>query len=245
MEFFDLFIFWIIKSSLLTDLIIEEANICLVLAWHNFFFWFNFVEWLMKIFHFAFIHISWCLDSIHQLFYSCLSLFKPINIVCFNSLKLTLLRLCNFVLLFYELLKLLSLCFQGIYHIFKTILHFLNILGMNFCKSLFQRVKFHLVFSFYFINLLLEYVNLFIHLFSLFLSLCIRFFQLPQKPLDFVIFNTNKLTKSIHLNIEKLRLIFLRFMNIFKFKIEKSLELLLHLFNFIIFFLNSSLTLWL
>jgi hypothetical protein len=110
---------------------------------------------------------------------------------------------------------------------------------MNLRKPLFQSVELELVLSLNFVNLLFQYVYFFIDFGSLSLIFFVCFSQLSQKSLNLVIFNANQFSETVHLNIKKLRLILLGFMNVLQLEVKQFLEFLLHLLNFVVFLLDS------
>jgi hypothetical protein len=114
---------------------------------------------------------------------------------------------------------------------------------MNLRQPFFQSIELELVLPLNLVNLLFQYVYFFIDFGSLSLIFFVSFSQLSQKSLNLVIFNANQFSETIHLNIKKLRLILLGFMNVLQLEVKQFLEFFLHLLNFVVFLLDSLLAL--
>ena len=193
----------------------------------------------MQVLDFLFVHFPCSFDPVHKLLNSGLPFFKSINVISLDSLKFFVLGLQYFVLLVDKLFEFFLLSSHPLNYIFEPGLHFCDILGVNFSQSFFERVKLDFVLPFDLVNLFFQNVYLFVHFLPLFLSLLVGCPQLPQKPLNFVIFYSDQFPQAVHLYVEQFSLVLLRFVDVLELKVEHLFKLFLHLLDFVILLLNS------
>ena len=102
-----------------------------------------------------------------------------------------MLRFEYFILFPNKLFKLFPLNFHGFDYVFKSLLGWFDILGMNLGQPLLNGIELQLSLPFYLINFFSQYGDLLISLFSLSFPLLIQLSDLPQQSLNFIIFYSN------------------------------------------------------
>lgn len=222
----------------LGDLLVKEANVCLVFIGHHFLLGFDFMEGGMQVLHFVSIHVSRFFNLFLQVKDPGFPLFNPIEELIFDSFEFISFSLDQFVLLLQQLLQFIFIRLQGLHQIIVTIFDGGNVQRMNFSESLFHVDQLLLSFPLDGVYLVLEQPNLIQQLLPLFLIGLASEVHLFEQLGNLVVLECDNFPQSVELDAEDFVLLILILLQVLQLKIEHPFKLLPHFVELFVLLLD-------